>query len=122
MSLLAVQEISRQEESGFLLQEISFIQPKFKKIAIAGATGSGKTTLPKIIAGLLEPTAGAVLFAGARVEGPDEKLIPGHTHIAYLSQHFELLNKYRVRDYLGMASRLPDEEAARIYHICRIDH
>ena len=73
-----MQEISRQEEGGFLLNKISFTQPPFKKMAVAGATGSGKTTLLKIIAGLLQPTTGSVLFNGARVQGPDETLIPGH--------------------------------------------
>ncbi|MBD0352204.1 MAG: ATP-binding cassette domain-containing protein, partial [Flavisolibacter sp.] len=88
MSLLEVSGISRQEEDIYVLKDISFTQHEFQNTAIAGATGSGKTTLLKIIAGLVQPHAGEVLFEGTRVKGPDEKLIPGHPRIAYLSQHF----------------------------------
>ncbi|MCU7551982.1 ABC transporter ATP-binding protein [Chitinophagaceae bacterium LB-8] len=122
MSFLEVSQISRQIDDAFLLENISFKQKEFQKIAIAGATGSGKTTLLKIIAGLEQPDAGEVLFEGTRVTGPFEKLIPGHHRIAYLSQHFELRNHYRVEEILQMANLLGEEEANKIYEVCRIDH
>lgn len=122
MHILKVSGISRQEEGRFQLKEINFTQRPFQKLAIAGATGSGKTTLLKIIAGLLQPGSGAVWFEDERIEGPEEKLMAGHPHIAYLSQHFELLNKYRVADFLDMKNQLPDSDAALIYAVCKIDH
>jgi iron(III) transport system ATP-binding protein len=63
-----------------------------------------------------------VLFEGERVLGPDEKLLPGHSRIAYLSQHFELRNNYKVYDYLEMASKVGVREAQRIYELCQIEH
>lgn len=122
MSFLEVSKVSRQHDGEFLLDEISFKQKEFQKIAIAGATGSGKTTLLKIIAGLEQPDEGEVLFEGITVKGPYEKLIPGHHRIAYLSQHFELRNHYRVEEILQMANLLSEEEASKIYEVCRIDH
>lgn len=122
MSFLEVSKVSRQHDGEFLLDEISFKQKEFQKIAIAGATGSGKTTLLKIIAGLEQPDEGEVLFEGITVKGPYEKLIPGHHRIAYLSQHFELRNHYRVEEILQMANLLNEEEASKIYEVCRIDH
>ncbi len=122
MSLLQVSAVSRQEGGAYLLKEISFTQKEFQKIAIAGATGSGKTTLLKIISGLEQPDGGEVLFEGVRVLGPFEKLIPGHPRIAYLSQHFELRNHYRVEEILQMANLIGEQEAHNIYEICRIDH
>lgn len=121
MSLLQVSGISRQEGS-FHLQGISFTQEKFQKIAIAGASGSGKSTLLRIIAGLIQQDEGLVLFEGEKIKGPNDKLIPGHPGIAYLSQHFELRNNYRMEELLGYANRLTDEEAATLYDICRISH
>ncbi|MBS1629574.1 MAG: ABC transporter ATP-binding protein, partial [Bacteroidetes bacterium] len=83
---------------------------------------SGKSSLLKAIAGLLQPDSGAVFFEDIRVKGPLEQLIPGHPHIAYLSQHFELRNHYRVHEVLDM-SRLVDEiEGKRIAEVCRISH
>jgi ABC-type sugar transport system ATPase subunit len=102
------------------LKNINFLQEDFQKIAIAGATGSGKTTLLKIIAGLTQPTSGEVLFEGERVKGPREKLLPGHPSIAYLSQHFELRNNYRVEEILQMANKLSANDAALVYEVCRI--
>lgn len=121
MSLLQVSGIRKQEGS-FQLKDISFTQEKFQKVAIAGVSGSGKSTLLKIIAGLAQPDEGQVLFEGEKVKGPNDKLIPGHPGIAYLSQHFELRNNYRMEELLGYANKLPEEEAAKLYEICRISH
>lgn len=121
MSLLQVSGIRKQEGS-FQLKDISFTQEKFQKVAIAGVSGSGKSTLLKIIAGLAQPDEGQVLFEGEKVKGPNDKLIPGHPGIAYLSQHFELRNNYRMEELLGYANKLPEEEAAALYEICRISH
>ncbi|WP_242921748.1 ABC transporter ATP-binding protein [Pontibacter liquoris] len=122
MSFLKVEGIGLQEEESLILQDISFTQQEFQKIAIAGETGSGKSTLLKILAGLVQPTAGQVLFEQERVLGPQEKLVAGHPHIAYLSQHFELQKFLRVEQILTYANTLPRDEAEAIYAVCRISH
>jgi len=122
MALLTVTGIGKKENDVFTVKDIHFTQHAGQKIAIAGETGSGKTTLLKMIAGLLQPDEGAVYFEGERVLGPFEKLIPGHPAIAYLSQHFELRNNYRVEEELESKNLLTDEEAKKIYSICNIQH
>jgi ABC-type sugar transport system ATPase subunit len=122
MSLLNVSGISKKKNEEYLLKNINFIQEPSQKIAIAGSTGSGKTTLLKIIAGLIQPDEGEVLFEGIRVKGPLEKLLPGHSQIAYLSQHFELRNNYRVEELLQMANKLSHDDAELVYEVCRITH
>jgi ABC-type sugar transport system ATPase subunit len=101
---------------------ISFTQQKAQKLAIAGETGSGKSTLLKMIAGLAQPAEGEIRFGGERVLGPQERLVPGQPGIAYLSQHFELWNNYRVEEILSYANDLSVGESAALYAICRIDH
>jgi iron(III) transport system ATP-binding protein len=122
MSLLKVSRISKRQANNTVVQEISFELEAFSKMAIVGESGSGKSTLLKMIAGLMQPDTGEVLFESERVKGPDEKLIPGHAAIAYLSQHFELRNNYRVEELLSYANTLPGNEAAALYEVCRIDH
>src|SRR5688572_15453122 len=39
-------------------------------VAIAGYSGAGKTTLISLIAGLLEPDSGRILFQGRKISGP----------------------------------------------------
>ncbi len=122
MHLLQVSDIYRKDQLGFELKPISFTQQKFQKLAIAGASGSGKSTLLRIIAGWIQPDGGEVLFEGKKVKGPDEQLIPGHPQIAYLSQHYELRNNYRVEELLSYANKLTQEQADRLFEICRIAH
>jgi ABC-type sugar transport system ATPase subunit len=122
MSLLNVSNLSKIEDGRYVLKDIGCTQAALQNLALAGATGSGKTTLLKTIAGLIEPTTGAVYFKGEKIKGPTEKLLPGHPSIAYLSQHFELRNHYRVQELLDMAKKVVDEEADLIYQVCRIHH
>lgn len=121
MSFLVAEAINKQYDENIILKKVSFSLEAGAKLAIAGATGSGKTTLLKIIAGLIQPTTGQVLLNNERIKGPDEILLAGHPHIAYLSQHFELRNNYRVVELLQMSSKIAEEEAAIIYRICKID-
>ena len=105
-----------------MVDDISFSQKAFQKIAIAGETGSGKSSMLKMIAGLLQPDQGMIYFNDKHVLGPDFKLIPGHPDIAYLSQHFELRNSYRVEELLSYANKLSEEMANAIFEVCMISH
>lgn len=122
MALLTVSGLTKEERGKAIVKDIYFTQQIFQKIAIAGETGSGKTTLLKMIAGLIQPEAGEIQFENKRVAGPYEKLIPGHPGIAYLSQHFELRNNYRVEEELEAVNKWTDKEAGDLYAICRIEH
>jgi ABC-type sugar transport system ATPase subunit len=122
MQFLQVLSIRKQLSPSFTLGSIQFSQPQGKKISITGETGSGKSSLLRIIAGLLQPDAGNVFFEGNRVPGPDEKLLPGHPDIAYLSQDHELRNNYRMGELLEYANKIPADQALNLYRLCRIDH
>jgi ABC-type Fe3+/spermidine/putrescine transport system ATPase subunit len=122
MAFLRVSGLYKEQGGSPVVKNVSFFQQQFQKMAIAGEAGSGKTSLLKMIAGLMQPDSGEVLLMEERVKGPDEVLIPGHKSIAYLSQHFELRNNYRVHEVFEMATRVSAETADGIYSLCRIDH
>lgn len=122
MDFLTVDNITKRHGDSFLLHNVSFRQAKGQKIAIAGETGSGKTTLIKIVAGLEQADSGKVFFEEKQVKGLREKLMPGHKGIAYLSQYFELSNNYRVSELLAYANDLTDEQSAELYDVCRVAH
>lgn len=128
MDLLRVSGVCKRERD-FSLKNIHFTQKQFQKIAIAGETGSGKTTLLKIIAGLISADEGEVYFENERIKKmPEEKLVPGHAGIAYVSQHFELPQHLTVEQVLIYANVLPDdmaekdEAAKHLYELCNISH
>ena len=119
---LKVERLYRKEEGNDTIRDVSFELEQFHKLAIAGATGSGKTSLLKMIAGQLQPVSGSIFFQGEKLLGPEEKLMPGHPAIAYLSQYFELRNHYRVIEVLEMTNQLSNSDLSRICNVCDIDH
>jgi len=67
-----------------LLKDINLTLPQGKIVILAGANGSGKSSLAKIIAGLVSPTTGTVTFpssesgramVGLVLQNPTEQLI-----------------------------------------------
>ena len=54
------------------INNISFKIPAGQKVALVGKMGSGKSTLSKLIAGILEPTSGAILIDGVDVRQIDQ--------------------------------------------------
>ncbi len=122
MALLEVKGISKKQNGQWVVKDISFTQEPLQKIAIAGATGSGKTSLLQMIAGLLQPDEGEIRLDGSKVIGPSDQLIPGHKKIAYLSQYFELRNNYRVHELLEMKNKIDEAIADKIYTVCQISH
>lgn len=120
--MLSLEGIGKNMGDACILKDISFTQQPFQHIAIAGETGAGKSTLMKIIAGLVQPDEGQAFLNGERIKGPDDQLVPGHKGVGYLSQHFELRNNYWVHEVLDYANRLSDAEAQDIFEVCQIDH
>jgi ABC-type sugar transport system ATPase subunit len=122
MALLEVQHISKQAGEKMIVDNISFKQEALQNIAIAGESGAGKTTLLKMISGHAQPTSGRIFFDDKRVIGPEEKLLPGHKQIAYLSQDHDLLHNYRVEELIWFENQLSHEEAATLFEVCQLDH
>ena len=67
-----------------VLRDISFEVHKGKVVTLIGASGCGKTTLLRIIGGLLRPTSGHVVIDGQEMTRPHEK-------ISMVFQDFRLL-------------------------------
>ncbi len=122
MAFLEVKNILKKVGDKIIIDDISFEQQPLQKIAVAGESGAGKTTLLKMISGHAQPTSGTIFFDGERVIGPDEKLLPGHKKMGYLSQHYELLNHYRVEELIWFENKLDAALANQLFEICRIDH
>ncbi len=109
-TLISLEKVSLHyvEDTRAGVSEIDFSINKGEFVAIVGESGSGKSTLLKIIYGLLAPDSGEVFFKGRHLEGPHEKLIPGHDSMKMLSQDFNL-NIY-ARVYENIESMLSNED------------
>ena len=62
-NILIVSNLSMHFEDKVLFDKINFSLPKGSMTALLGANGTGKTTLTRILLGILTPSAGTVTFA-----------------------------------------------------------
>lgn len=77
--------------------------PEGKVYGLIGPNGSGKTTMIKILAGLLAPTAGEVLVEGLNPQKEKREL---HKLIGYMPQETALYNELTVKENLELFGRL----------------
>ncbi|MBK6264865.1 ABC transporter ATP-binding protein [Marivirga sp. S37H4] len=99
-ALLSVRNICKQFDEFEVLHSIDLSVKKAEIHAIMGRSGVGKTTLLKILAGLIAADSGTVLYQNIPLENPDEALIPGHEELAYMAQDFRLLKNRSVEENL----------------------
>lgn len=85
------------EDNEKVIHDVSFRLEKNKILGLLGRTGSGKTTLARLIVKLYDPTSGTI-----RIDGTDSRLLTDATlraKIAYVTQEVQLFNS-SVRDNL----------------------
>lgn len=83
------------------LNSVTFSIEKGEILAIVGESGGGKSTLLKLLYGMLDASEGMIYFQGERIFGPKFNLIPGHDNIKYLAQNLELVTYATVYDNVG---------------------
>ena len=79
-----------------LIKKVRFQVNKGEQLYLCGKSGQGKSTLLKIIAGILEPTAGTIRLGNERVFGPKFSLVPGHDEIKLVNQEFKLMANHTI--------------------------
>ena len=93
-----------------VLKDISFELGRAKTLAIVGPSGTGKTTLLRVLGGLLTPTTGSVIVNGKRLAGaPDDVVIVFQDYSNALLQWRTVGRNVA----LGIENRLPAEEVER---------
>jgi branched-chain amino acid transport system ATP-binding protein len=68
-ALLSVRSVSKRFRGLLAVDQVSFEVPPSEIFAIIGPNGAGKTTLFNIIAGVIPPDDGTIVFAGNRIDG-----------------------------------------------------
>ncbi|MEL6429482.1 MAG: ABC transporter ATP-binding protein [Planctomycetota bacterium] len=108
LEIEALTKVYRSPESSdeVVLDVPSFTLEEGAEVALAGTSGSGKTTFLNVIAGLASPTTGRVLFEGTDVTQYSESVRDQWRarHLGYVFQTFHLLEGYTALEnvLLGM--------------------
>lgn len=67
VSIYKLESVSKSYGAVRALDSVDLDVAEGECLGVIGQSGAGKTTLLKVLAGLLEPTAGSVLFRGERI-------------------------------------------------------
>ena len=89
-----------------------------ESVALVGATGSGKSTLVALLAGMVSPTAGRVLLGG--VDVADLGVDGASAVVAPVFQETFLFAD-TVRENLTLGRPVPDPELERVLHLVAAD-
>lgn len=89
---LSFRNVSFAYENGTaeVLQNFSMDIRQGERVGIVGESGKGKTTLLKMIVGMLEPTQGTVFFGGENVKDVSLKML--HKKVGFVLQENMLFN------------------------------
>ncbi|OEK04919.1 ABC transporter ATP-binding protein [Roseivirga misakiensis] len=125
--MLVVKGISKTypgEQFG-AVNDVSFILEENQVLALIGKSGSGKSTILQMIAGLMKPDTGEVFFNGERLENPEEQLIAGHPDIKMVFQDFQLKPNMTVEEnvkyvLLQFDKQFQKERTAELLDLCGI--
>jgi zinc transport system ATP-binding protein len=113
-SIIDVENISfkYKDTDDFTLKNISFHLSLGQSLGILGPNGGGKSTLMKILCGLLKPTMGKIHINGTELNGI--KNFPFHL-VSYIPQSSGLnlsmpLSAVEFLTYAGLAQKIPNLE------------
>jgi ABC-type lipoprotein export system ATPase subunit len=98
--MLALRNVSKKYRDQQVLTDISLNIREREMVSIMGKSGAGKSTLLAVMAGLVRPDAGQVLFQGSNISDLDEESLAAFRlqHIGFIFQDFKLIPSLTVQD------------------------
>ncbi|MGW0158174.1 ABC transporter ATP-binding protein [Mycobacterium sp. NPDC003323] len=84
--VLVVRELTKSFTGAMVLDGVDLTLPAGSITAVVGASGCGKTTLLRLVAGFERPDGGTVDIAGRRVASAQTSLAPHRRSVGYVAQ------------------------------------
>jgi phospholipid/cholesterol/gamma-HCH transport system ATP-binding protein len=101
-AVIAFDKVNLAFDEKVVLRGVSFTVPKGRTKIILGASGSGKSTILKIIVGLLRADSGTVVVNGQRVDQLTEgQLMKVRSDLGLIFQEGALFDSLTVRENVG---------------------
>ena len=86
---IEVNNLTKHFEQRVIFEKLSFLVKKGEKVTITGASGKGKTTLLRLLAGIIAPDEGSISFNNKEFNSQNARAI--RQQIAYLPQGIDLM-------------------------------
>lgn len=108
MPVLQVKQLSHVFKNGEeltpVLKDISFEVKKGEIVALLGSSGSGKSTMLNLMAGLMKPTEGSIRIQGQAINEMNENQLAEfrRTHIGFIFQSYELIPHLTVSENIEL--------------------
>lgn len=116
-AFLQLCKITKRHDDRAILDRVSLDVTAGEIVALLGASGSGKTTTLRLIAGLETPDAGEIWIAGARVASAGRNLVPPSARgIGFVFQDLALWPHLTIAsslDFVLASGRLSKHERAK---------
>ena len=115
--IVVFDKVSLAFDENVVLRDISFTVNRGHTKIFLGASGSGKSTILKLIVGLLRPDAGVIWVNGERVDDkPESHLMKVRTDLGMVFQEGALFDSLTVAENVGyklLEDGLPEEQVWR---------
>ncbi|TAK55558.1 MAG: ABC transporter ATP-binding protein [Gammaproteobacteria bacterium] len=109
-------QVSSPEGPLTILDDVSLAVSAGESVAVVGASGAGKSTLLALLAGLDEPTAGAVWLDGVELSVLDEdgRAAARARHVGFVFQAFHLVPSLTALENVMLPLELAGRRDARV--------
>jgi phospholipid/cholesterol/gamma-HCH transport system ATP-binding protein len=105
-ALIEVVDVQKGFESTPVLRGVSLALAKGETLVVMGGSGSGKTVLLRLIAGLLRPDAGQIRVFEVNIENlSEEELLPIRRRLGYVFQGAALFDSLSVYENVAYPLR-----------------
>ena len=120
--MLQVKNISFGYSSTTVLEEVDFSIGIGENLAIIGESGSGKSTMLKLIYGEYDLEVGEILWNDIKILGPKYNLVIGNDFMKYVTQEFDLMPYTSVEENIGkyLSRFYPKEKEKRIKELIKV--
>jgi len=120
--MLVVKNISFSYGKTRVIDNISFKAKKGQVVAVIGESGSGKSTILKLIYGEKDLEEGHVSWCNKKILGPKDKLIAGHEFMKHVAQEFDLMPFTTAAENIGshLSNFNPEKKKKRISDLLNV--
>jgi ABC-type lipoprotein export system ATPase subunit len=102
--MLTLQNITKAYQEQQILTDINLEVREREMVSIMGKSGAGKSTLLAVMAGLVQPDSGRILFQDTVISNLDEEKLAAFrlNHIGFIFQDFKLIPSLTAHDNILM--------------------